>query len=220
MAAKRVPADVRRRHLVETALVIAEREGPAAVTARRVAAGAHVSLGLVHYCFENTQELFRQMAERMVEQLGEVALPALAAPASGADVRAFLDMALAALWREIEVTAGRQLLTYEMTTYAVRTRGLEAIAQRQYEVADQVASELLQNLAQLADVSWSAEVGELARLVVMAVDGATLRWLTDRDSSRALTSLSFVADLIAAAARPGGPVPDRAHPERRTMHSR
>ncbi len=202
MAQERIPATVRRRLLVETALVIAERSGLAAVTARSVAAAANVSLGLVHYCFTTTADLSTKMAERMIEQLAEAALPALDELEVEGDIRTFLEVAIGALWSEIVATPQRQLLTYEMTTHAIRTPGLEAIAHRQYEVSDLAVTELLLHAARSAGVSWSVDVAELARLVVMAIDGATLRWLVDQHSDQALTSLAHVADLVAAAAEP------------------
>ncbi len=195
-----VPVEVRRRQLVETALTIAEGHGPAAVTARRVAHEAGVSLGVVHYCFESTGELAARMAEHIVEQLAEVALPALDYPTEGADLRSLLEHAIAALWAQVEASSLRQLLTYEMTTYAVRTPGLERVTRRLYEVSDAAAAHILLYAGEVAGVTWSVDVAQLARLTVMAIDGATLRWLTDGDSVQALASLSRVADLIAGYA--------------------
>jgi AcrR family transcriptional regulator len=207
MAQKRLSIEARRLQLADAALAVAEREGPAAVTARAVAAEAGVSLGLVHYCFATTQELAVLMAERAIEQFAEAALAAVDPLEAATDVRAVLDVGIKALWAEIQATRARRLLDFEMTAYAARTPGLEAVGSKQYRVSDLAAIRFLEVAAESAGASWSVDVAELARLIVMAVDGATFRWLADRDSDAALTSLAHVRDLIAGLAIPGEPKP-------------
>ena len=58
----RLPVAERREQLIEAALAVASREGIEAATVRAVAAEAGVSLGVVHYCFQDKDELLRAMA--------------------------------------------------------------------------------------------------------------------------------------------------------------
>ena len=58
----RMPVAERREQLVEAALTVASRDGIEAATVRAVAAEAGVSLGVVHYCFQDKDELLRAMA--------------------------------------------------------------------------------------------------------------------------------------------------------------
>ena len=58
----RLPILERRAQLVRAALVVATRDGFEAATVRAIAAEAGVSLGVVHYCFEDKDELLREVA--------------------------------------------------------------------------------------------------------------------------------------------------------------
>jgi AcrR family transcriptional regulator len=194
------PLAERRRQLVEAGLAIAEREGTEALTVRRVAAEAGVSLGLMYHCFATKDELTVAMATRIVEDLaaaGDAARADVHGPAAALDVGSVLRAALVGLWLEIERTPGRQLLTYEITTRALREPGLGGVAQRQYAATVALAGEVLARAAGTAGVTWARDLDELAGIVVMAVDGATLRWLVDHDSDGALTRLGAIADLLA-----------------------
>ena len=60
-----LPADVRRGQLIDAALMLAAQQGVAALTIRRVAEAGGVSLGVVHYHFEDKDELLTKMAESL-----------------------------------------------------------------------------------------------------------------------------------------------------------
>jgi AcrR family transcriptional regulator len=201
MRAYRPIAD-RRRQLVEAGLTIAEQDGVSAVTVRRVAAEAGVSLGLVSYCFGSKAELTLAMATRIVEELVEHAVPVPDSEAPVDGVGPLLRTVLAGMWAQIERTPRRQLLTYEITTLALREPGLEDVARRQYETAAGLAAEVLERSALAAGVTWTRELDEVAKLAVMALDGATLRWLVDHDSEAALSRLGDIADLLATMTVP------------------
>jgi AcrR family transcriptional regulator len=198
------PIAERRRQLVDAGLAIAEREGPDAVTVRRVAAEARVSLGLMYHCFATKEQLTVAMATRLAQDLaeaGDAARGGVHGPAAVHDVGSVLRAALDGLWAEVERTPGRQLLTYEITTRALREPGLGGVAQRQYESVTALAAAVLERAAETAGVTWARDVDDLAGLVVMAIDGATLRWLVDHDSRAALRRLRDVAGLLATMTR-------------------
>jgi AcrR family transcriptional regulator len=193
------PLAERRRQLIDAGLAIAEREGPDAVTVRRVAAEAGVSLGLMYHCFSTKDQLTVAMATRIAQDLaeaGDVARGDVHGPAATHDVGTVLRAALDGLWAEVERTPGRQLLTYEITTRALREPGLGDVAQRQYDATVAMAVAVLERAAGTAGVTWARDVQYLAGLVVMAIDGATLRWLVDQDSPAALARLRDVAALL------------------------
>jgi AcrR family transcriptional regulator len=202
MRAYRPIAD-RRRQLVEAGLTIAERDGVAAVTVRRIAAEAGVSLGLVSYCFGSKAELTLAMAAQIANELAEHSdLGASAGQTGDTDGRVggidvVLRAAIEALWAQVERTGRRQLLTYEITTLSLREPGMEDVARRQYETAVALTSGVLDRAARAAGVTWSRDLESVANLVVMAIDGATLRWLVDHDSEAALGRLGDIADLIS-----------------------
>jgi AcrR family transcriptional regulator len=198
-----LPVADRRRQLVDAGLAIAEREGPGAVTVRRVATEAGVSLGLVYHCFAAKEDLTSAMATRISEELAE-ASAAASAPfdeqADVADLRSLLRATVRGLWTHVEATPGRQLLSFEITTRALREPGLHGVARRQYAASVALTEEVLTRAAEAAGVSWVRATSDLAGLVVMAIDGATLRWLVDHDSAAALQRLGDIADLLVTMA--------------------
>jgi len=78
---------------------------------------------------------------------------------------------------------------------------LNDVAQQQYESTVRSCGVVLQHVADQVGVTWEREVEEVASLVVMAVDGATLRWLVDKDSQAALRRLGDVARMLVSMAR-------------------
>jgi len=181
-------------------LTIAERDGVAGVTVRRVAAEAGVSLGLVSYCFGSKEELILAMATRIVQELvehsdtGPEPDPAEASAPQG--IGPILHRALAGLWQQVERTPGRQLLTYEITTLALREPGLIDLAKEQYATTVTLTTGVLVAAAAAAGVTWTRDLDHVAGLVLMAIDGATLRWLVDHDTEAALARLGDIADLL------------------------
>ena len=193
----RLPLADRRRQLVDAALEVAIAEGIANTSVRRIAERAGVALGVVHYAFEDKDELIAALAERIVDELLTAAAEGLAVPET-TDVSTTLRAALDGLWRTIEATPDEQLLTYEITTHALRTPGLRAAAERQYAVSHLAASALLQLAAQASGATWLDPIDELAAMALAMVDGVTLRWLVDRDAAGARRRLDAFADYLAS----------------------
>jgi AcrR family transcriptional regulator len=201
MAVIRLPVAERRARLVDAALSIAEADGIGAVTVRRVADRAGVALGVVHYCFADKDELLAALAERIVDDLTGAGSAALEfdEPPSLQDA---LGVAVAGLWERIEATRDAQLLTYEITTHALRTAELRGAADRQYSVSQAAAELLLTEAAQAAGATWRRPIEGLAAEALAIVDGVTLRWLVDGDGAGARERLAaFVGYLSGQADR-------------------
>ncbi len=220
MANTRLPAEERRAQLVHAALTLAEAEGFGSVTIRRVADEAGVSLGVVHYCFESKEELMAAAISNIVAMLGEAMAEAYA-PDEGAEqvpqgregLHEYLRRGVERMWGLIESTPNVQLLTYEITTYALRRgagqEGSErdaaahALAARQYVVTDSVAVEFLEEAARASGIEWARPVEYVARVALTFIDGLVLRWLVDRDTEAVHTQLddftAFVVELAVEA---------------------
>lgn len=65
----RMTREDRRSHIVNAALQVASREGFSEVTIRDVAREADISLGVVHYCFEDKLELQQEMSVKLVNDV-------------------------------------------------------------------------------------------------------------------------------------------------------
>lgn len=195
----RLPVAERRAQLVEAALAVAAAEGIGAATVRRVAEQAGVALGVVHYCFADKDELFGALAARIVEDLSVAGTAALAVDGDG-DVGAALRSVVDAMWSWIEATAGEQLLTYEITTHALRSAGLHGVAERQYAASQEAAQRLLTLAAEASGATWNRPVSEVAAEALAFVDGVALRWLVDRDGAAARGRLMSFAGYLATQA--------------------
>ncbi|WP_305094439.1 TetR/AcrR family transcriptional regulator [Prescottella sp. R16] len=207
----RLPAEERRAQLVEAALSIAERGGIASVTIRAVAEEAGVSLGVVHYCFESKEALVAAMAESLVLQLSGGVRETFASVWDGRelsglqDLREVLHTGLTAMWSLLEAFADRQLLTYEITAYALRHRAAGApmagsIAEEQYRVMDVEATVFLGEATRRTGCTWTEPVASIARFALAVIDGIVLRWLVDRDSDAIVAELDDLVRIVAAKA--------------------
>ncbi|MBF6216829.1 TetR/AcrR family transcriptional regulator [Nocardia abscessus] len=187
---------------------LAEKKGVAGVTTRDVAQAAGVSLGVVHYCFENKDALMTELVKALSMELrdsvdanetvwqdvgsGKEALQKL--------IRAGLEL----MWLNIEATPERQLLTYETTTYALRegeqTPAKLAIAREQYNFNDSTVADILEHARDATGTNWSVPVQTLSRFTLNVIDGVVLRWLVDNDSESVRGQLDLLSEMITGYA--------------------
>lgn len=198
----RMSAAERRLQLVDAAIRVAAREGVAATTTRRIAAEAGVNLATVHYCFASKQDLLKEVLATIVTELQD-AVQADLRP--GLPVEVLLRDALRGLWTVVEKEPERQQLTYELTQYALRTDDLRELARWQYEVYYRGCTTHLTSVAEAAGVEWTQPMPVMARLLLLAIDGAVLGWLVDRDTERAEAALDAFATVLCGLSRPARP---------------
>jgi AcrR family transcriptional regulator len=197
----RVPVAERRRLLVAAAARVMAREGIAHTTTRAITAEAGMPRGSFHYCFRSKEELLRELITAVVS---DMAAAIRGAPAGGGDLLQTLRAGLHALWRTVTEHPDEQLVLYELTTYALRDPATAKLAEWQYETYFQYARDYLDFLARQGGISWSLPVPTLARLLVTVVDGLSLNWLPDRDTTAALAVLDAFAAYLASLATAAG----------------
>jgi len=195
----RMPVAERREQLVEAALTVASRDGIEAATVRAVASEAGVSLGVVHYCFQDKDELLRAMAHAITERNTVHGLEDLP---RGLPAATAIEYAIEAVWASISGTRGSQLLSYELTTASLRNAELNQVAMEQYEGQWAAAAQVLAAVGEAADISWTMEAEEIARIVVAVVDGYSLAWLVDGDAEKALRGLHGLGAYLATLTVP------------------
>jgi AcrR family transcriptional regulator len=195
----RVPATERRAELVQAAIRVATHEGLAATTTRRIAQEAGVSVGIVHYCFRSKEELLGDVVRELAIEGYTAAAEAL--PAGGGTAEELIRAAVHAFWALMESTPDKQLLTYEVITWALRTPDIEPIAREQRERQIEGIQHLMSLIAASAHIEWTRPVGELSRMVLNVTDGVVLSWLVDRDSAAARRSLDAFVDQFASYAK-------------------
>lgn len=205
----RLSVEERRAHLIEAAIGLAEKKGVAGVTTRDVAQAAGVSLGVVHYCFENKDALMTELVKALSMELRD-SVDAnetvwQEAGTGKAALQSLVRNGLELMWLNIEATPERQLLTYETTTYALRegeqTPAKLAIAREQYAFNDSTVADILDHARDATSTEWSVPVQTLSRFTLSVIDGIVLRWLVDNDSEGVRTQLDVLAEMLSTYAK-------------------
>ncbi len=197
----RMPVAARRAQLIEAAIVVATRDGIDAATVRAVAAQAGVSLGVVHYCFQDKDELLRAVAGAITQ----LNVSATQTERTGAgDPATVIGLAVGDLWAGIRHNRGAQLLSFELTTSALRHAELSQVAIEQYRGSWEAARRFLDDVARRADVEWTVPRDDLARMIIAVIDGLALAWLVDDDDTASLAGLHHFAGYLLTMVRPRG----------------
>ena len=195
----RMPVAERREQLIAAAVLVASRDGIEAATVRAVAAQAGVSLGVVHYCFQDKDELLLAMAHDITRQNLDQGLMQVR---PGGEPAQIVDQAIDALWAGISASPGAQLLSYELTTHSMRHPELRQVSVEQYTVSHAAARQFLDAVSAASQVEWALPIEQMARLVVMATDGITLAWLADGDDEAARAALHSFGAFLVSQSRP------------------
>jgi AcrR family transcriptional regulator len=194
----RMPVAERRIQLIEAALRVACRDGIDAATVRAVAAEAGVSLGVVHYCFLDKDELLRAVAAAITEQN----VASIRDIPEATDLHGLLESAVTNFWAGIIANRGEQLLSYELTTASLRHSEMGHVAIDQYEGAWSALEIFLQHIEQGAGVRWIVPYRQLARTIVAVVDGFALAWLVDGDDEAGRAGMLGFARFLETQAAP------------------
>ena len=184
-----VESTVRSRQIVAAARVVITRDGVASTTVRAVAQAAGIPLGTLQYVFPTKQQLLRAVIEDLVEELASNLLSSVS---PGADLEYAIGHGIRTFWNDLVVgdAEGVQLAQYELTTYALRTAGLEELARWQYErYTDVVAGWLLR-------AATPVDARRLARLIVAGIDGLILQYVVNPDPDRGRDDIEAMIAMI------------------------
>lgn len=187
---KRKPLDERRAEIVEAGLSVAMREGVESVTVRRVAQEAGISLGTVHYCFDDKDAMLRAMGRAIAMRASE---PVLSALDVGPDRTALAEGTVEALLVGLKQNQHMRLLTFEFAVSGARTPVLREVAQAHLKQSIAMTREYLQRLADVAGVKYRTEIGTLARMTALRIDGIELAWMVDQDDEAAREGFAVLA---------------------------
>jgi AcrR family transcriptional regulator len=185
--------------LVTAAARVMARDGIAQTTTRAITAEAGMPRGSFHYCFRSKDELLQELIRVVV---GDMVHAAEAAHVDDRSLAENLQAGLRAMWESVIEHPDEQLVTYELTTYALRDETTPHLARWQYENYYGQAINYLTFVARSEEIEWSLPMPVVARLLVTVVDGLSLNWLADRDSEAALGVIDAVANQLANLAAP------------------
>ncbi|WP_460770393.1 TetR/AcrR family transcriptional regulator [Mariniluteicoccus flavus] len=189
-----MPAAERRQKLIEAAKRVIARDGVASATTRAVAAEAEMPLASFHYVFESQQELMRELIRAVAEEesgaLASVEVPEGQEFSVKAMLDAFLDHVLA--------NRGSQLAAFEINHYALRTPGLEDLANVRTESARRTVRQAIAFCEQqLGPLRGDPEV--VTHMMMVIADGLVTVLLSDGDEAAARRTIGLIAPTIQRA---------------------
>lgn len=118
-----------RVRIIKGAREALEEGGMEALTTRRIAASAGVKLATLHYYFDSKESLLLAVLEDLIAEMGEAYRADVALPPAPEDR---VEALIRASWRYIQRTRNKQIAQTELTLYALRTKGSEWLAAKQY----------------------------------------------------------------------------------------
>lgn len=189
----RMPLEERRAQLIDAGLRIAAREGVEAVTVRGVAAEAGASLGVVHYCFADKDELLVAMGLSMALVSSEPVRDSLE---SGPDVATLAHAGADGLLEGLVARRHMRLLTFEFATTGARNRALRPVAQTHLDQTWTMTRDILQRIAAISGVEYAIPMDRLSRNVAAWIDGVELSWLVEQDDDAARAAFHDIADYV------------------------
>lgn len=191
----RMSAEERRDQLVAAAIALMTREGVAAATTRAIAAEADMPLGVFHYAFRSKQELLSRVTEAIAQQ-SKADIDAAVLAAESRDVYQLLLAGLSAYFDHVKAHPLEHLVTYEVTTTALRDPELEEAARRQYEYYLEENRLLLEAVAELLGIEYIADVSVVSRFAFSLMDGLALNYLAKGDEEEARAVIELAARTV------------------------
>jgi AcrR family transcriptional regulator len=118
-----------RVRIIKGAREALEEGGMEALTTRRIAASAGVKLATLHYYFDSKESLLLAVLEDLIADMDEAYRADVVLPREPEDR---VEALIRASWRYIQRTRNKQIAQTELTLYALRTKGSEWLAAKQY----------------------------------------------------------------------------------------
>jgi AcrR family transcriptional regulator len=180
-----------RARIVAGALKALVRNGIEATTTRRIADEASIRLATLHYHFASKEAVLLAVLEQLIDELtatlfvestGDTPLPDR------------IDRLVRGAWTYAEATRDKQVVQYELTLHALRSKGSAWLARRQYAAyVDAYRAQLERPGGDAVD---QAGAVALARFILAGIDGLILQRLTGASNGDAMAG---VEALVRAA---------------------
>lgn len=161
-----------------------------------------------HYCFNSKRELLESMVRQTVQALRERVEQMSPGPTGATmpgeheDIGELFTATLEALFEEASSRPERELAFYELTATALRDDQLVDLARVQYDAYFSAMQDLLRNIRERAQITWTVPEAIVVRMAVACVDGLILGWLTDRDDDSVRLAIRTFGAQLAGLARP------------------
>jgi AcrR family transcriptional regulator len=193
----------RREKLVEAAIRVMTREGVVRATTRAIAGEAGMPLGVFHYAFRSKAELMAVVTQTIAQQ-SKAEIDAATLSGDMDDPYELVVNGLCAYFDHVVANPHEHLVTYELTTTALRDPELEEVAKRQYDYYLVENEKLLGAVAELMGFEFTAPIPVVSRYVFSVMDGLALNWLARGDEDEARQVMELTArTVLTMVRRPG-----------------
>ncbi len=196
----RMSADDRRELLVHAAIRVMTRDGVARATTRAIATEADMPLGVFHYAFRSKQELMVMVTETIARR-SKTEIDAAVLTGAERDLAAIVRAGLSAYFDHVVAHPEEHLVTYELTTAALRDDEMGDMATRMYAYYLGENQKLLEAAASALDVVFLEPVEVVSRYVFSTMDGLALNYLAQGDEDQARAVLDMVARTLLSSVR-------------------
>jgi len=199
----RMSAAQRRELLVEAAIRVMTRDGVARATTRAIAQEADMPLGVFHYAFRSKQELMA-MVVQTISRRSRADMDAAVFAGETIDVVEIVKAGMLAYFNHVVAHPLEHLVTYELTTSALRDPELEEVAKEQYDYYLQDTEQLLTAGAELLSLEIDEDMEVVTRMMFSLMDGLALNYLARGGQDSACDVIDLAADVFSQLARPRG----------------
>jgi AcrR family transcriptional regulator len=158
-------------------------------------------LGVFHYAFHSKQELVSRVTETIAKQ-SKAEIDAAIFAGGQQDLYQLILAGLTAYFDHVVAHPHEHLVTYELTTAALRDPELEDVARRQYDYYLKENEQLLVAAAELFGFEFTEPVAVVTRYTLSVVDGLALNWLARGDEHEAREVLRLTARTAMSLVRP------------------
>ena len=197
----RMSAADRREQLVAAAIKVMTRDGVVKATTRAIAAEAQMPLGVFHYAFRSKAELMAVVTQAIAQQ-SKAEIDAATLSGETDDLYALVIAGLTAYFDHVVSHSDQHLVTYELTTTALRDRRLGDVAKRQYDYYLEENEKLLAAVGELLGMEFTEPLPVVSRYVFSVMDGLALNWLARGDEEEAREVVALTARTLLAMIRP------------------
>jgi AcrR family transcriptional regulator len=193
----------RRELLVEAAIRVMTRDGVAKATTRAIAAEAGMPLGVFHYAFRSKAELMAMVTETIARQ-SKADIDAAVFSAPDLELYDVVLAGLKAYFDHVIANPHEHLVTYELTTTALRDDELGDVAKRQYDYYLEQNEQLLVAAAEVLAIEFLHPLPVISRYAFSVMDGLALNYLARGDAAEATEVLRLTAATLTRMVRPRG----------------
>ena len=192
-----VSAGERRQQAVTEARRILETDGLGAVTLRRVARGAGMTLSSLQWAVRSKEELLGELFLTINAEIDEIVDGAVA-PCTTLD--AAIRAVLLALWRSMEHAPMAEVGEAELVIESLRRPAQRAGVRDLFDAYVDSCARALARASATSQTVPAVPVDQLARLMVVALEGLVMLFLASGDGPRCRDDLAVLASALSAVA--------------------